>query len=251
MHTSIFRKLRILILAVAVLIVGSIAILSPRALAGEGDTEVTIIGITDFHGHIENGPYLATGINEARATNPNNVLVGCGDLVGASSFASACQDDKPAFEELKAMGLEVTATGNHDFDSGIEYFDTFIVPNMKPAQYVVCNMEGSDLTGTEPYWIKEFNGKRVAFIGAVTSELPSLVSPSGLGNCKVSEPVAALNKVADQLRDGNAENGEADAVVVICHEDGHKLIGLNSNVNAVLSGHTHLEEQGMLKITVL
>ena len=58
----------------------------------------------------------------------------------------------------------------------------------------------------------------IGFVGAVTDELPSLVSPAGIADITVGDPTEAVNRVADQLSDGKAENGEADIVMLLVHE---------------------------------
>lgn len=64
----------------------------------------------------------------------------------------------------------------------------------------------------------------------------------------VTNPVQAVNKVADQLSDGDESNGEADAVVALIHEDGETIAsdgeGLNANVDLVYGGHSHRNEYG-------
>ena len=59
---------------------------------------------------------------------------------------------------------------------------------------------------------------RIGFVGAVTDELPSLVSPAGIEDITVGRPVEAANRVADQLSDGKSNNGEADIVILLVHE---------------------------------
>ena len=96
----------------------------------------------------------------------------------------------------------------------------------------------------------------IGFIGAVTDELPSLVSPDGIADLTVGDPTEAANRVANQLSDGKDENGEADIVVLLVHEGAATPTGLrdrpdargsarscngaNGNVDAIVSGHTHL-----------
>ena len=58
----------------------------------------------------------------------------------------------------------------------------------------------------------------IGFVGAVTDELPSLVSPAGIEDIDVGDPVEAANRVADQLSDGDGANGEADIIVLLVHE---------------------------------
>lgn len=210
----------------------------------EDSTDVTLFGITDFHGHIENGAYLATALKQTEAKNPNTLFVGAGDLVGASAYASSIQKDVPATDQLKAMGLEVSAVGNHEFDQGADDLVNRIVPQIAPGQYVVANVTGGALEGKiQPYVIEEVGGKKVAFIGGVFESLLSSVSPAGMKGITVTDPVKAINQYADQLSDGSEANGEADAVVALVHGDADDLKGLDANVDAAFAGHTHLKKQ--------
>ena len=68
------------------------------------------------------------------------------------------------------------------------------------------------------YFTEEFEGVTIGFIGAVTEELPTLVSPAGIADIEVGDPTEAVNRVADQLTDGNEANGEADVLVLLVHE---------------------------------
>ena len=208
-----------------------------------GTAKVTLFGITDFHGHIENGGYLATALNETRAKNPNTLFVGAGDLVGASAFESSIADDVPAMEQLKAMGLVVSATGNHEYDKGAADLANRIVPGVAPAKYVVANVTGDVLKGkVTPYVIEQSGGKKIAFIGGIFKTLADSVSPAGMKGITVTDPIEAINKYADELSDGDQSNGEADAVVALVHADANDLKKLDGNVDAVLAGHTHLYE---------
>ena len=62
------------------------------------------------------------------------------------------------------------------------------------------------------------DGVTVGVIGAVTEETPSLVSPGGITELDFGDPVDAVNRVAAQLTDGDAANGEADVLVASFHE---------------------------------
>ena len=46
----------------------------------------------------------------------------------------------------------------------------------------------------------------------MTQETPSLVSPGGITDLDFGDPIAAVNRVAGQLSDGNDANGEADVL---------------------------------------
>ena len=95
----------------------------------------------------------------------------------------------------------------------------------------------------------------VAVIGAVTQETPSLVAPGGISTLDFGDPVAAVNRVAAQLSDGNDANGEADVLVASFHAGSNVTTGyadafaaggefanmanLNPHIDAIFNGHTH------------
>ena len=86
--------------------------------------EVQILGTNDFHGRIwpMTGPRAARRAVprlQPRGQNPNTVFAAAGDLIGASTFESFIQHDKPTIDALNEAGLEVSAVGNHEFDAGL------------------------------------------------------------------------------------------------------------------------------------
>ena len=106
-----------------------------------------------------------------------------------------------------------------------------------------------------PAWVKELDGVRVGFVGAVTEDLDSLVSPEGIADLEVRSIVDSVNAVADDLRDGDSSNGEADVVILLVHEGassvelssitpdsplGEIVYGVDEDVDAIVSAHTHL-----------
>jgi 5'-nucleotidase len=90
-------------------------------------------------------------------------------------------------------------------------------------------------------------------VGAVTEDLPSLVSPAGIQGVTVTDIVAATNAEAAALRAGP---DPADVVVLLVHEGapstaladavdptnafGAIVNGVSPDVDAIVSGHTHL-----------
>jgi len=224
--------------------------------------DIDILSINDFHGRLEAAPPIAGAavlggmIDSYRAANPNTTFVGAGDLIGASTFTSFIQNDEPTIDALNAMGLDASAFGNHEFDQGREDVDERIVPRAD-WDYLSANIY--DRATGEPayqqYSLEEFDGVTVAFVGAMTEELPSLVSPAGIATLEVKPVVPEVNRVADELSDGDAANGEADVIILLVHEGaatvdissatddsafGRIVTGANANVDAIVSGHTHL-----------
>jgi 5'-nucleotidase len=240
------------------------------APAPTGPVDVQIIGTNDFHGRILNNTsngeagaaVLSGAVKQLRTQNPNTVFAAAGDLIGASTFESFIQKDKPTIDALNEAGLEVSAAGNHEFDAG---YDDLVNRVMKPYdattnkyggaewQYIAANVrKKSDNTHALPdTWMKTVGGVQVGFVGAVTEDLPSLVSPDGIADIKVTDIVDEANASADKLKaDG------ADVIVLLVHEGaattsyasatdpnsafGQIVNGVDGDVDAIVSGHTHL-----------
>lgn len=204
---------------------------------------IDINAITDFHGHIENAAALSQTVKDNKAANPNTIFVANGDNVGGSAFVSSVAQDQPTIDILNAMGLEVSSVGNHEFDQGYDDLSGRIEPKAN-WEYLISNATGVDSAKLPPVKvITTASGVTVGFVGAVTDELPTLVSPVGIAGIVVSDPVAAVDAYAGQLKDGDTANGEADLVVALIHEDYNIAAKVGANVDAVIAGHTHLDTQ--------
>ncbi|MBA3347225.1 MAG: bifunctional metallophosphatase/5'-nucleotidase [Actinobacteria bacterium] len=124
----------------AMLLVATAATLLAGAFA-PGDAEgqplatvsVQLLSFNDYHGNLEPPTgssgrigttdaggieYFATHLANLKATNPNTLVVGAGDMIGASPLTSALFHDEPSIESLNLAGLQVTSVGNHEFDEG-------------------------------------------------------------------------------------------------------------------------------------
>jgi 5'-nucleotidase len=224
--------------------------------------DVDLLSINDFHGRLEAAPPIAGAavmagmVNAYRANNPNTLFVAAGDLIGASTFTSFIQQDEPTIEAFNAMGLDTSSFGNHEFDQGVDDVLNRVLP-LADWDYLAANLyeKGTDTPAFQEYWVQEFGDVSIGFVGAVTEELPSLVSPDGIASIDVGPVVPAVNRVADQLSDGDPGNGEADVVVLLVHEGaatpdiasstdnsrfGQIVNGADANIDAIISGHTHL-----------
>lgn len=224
--------------------------------------DIDIVTINDFHGRIEadgaaaGAAVLAGAVKSVRDANPNTVFAAAGDLIGASTFTSFINDDNPTIDALNAAGLEVSAAGNHEFDQGWEDLRDR-VQDRADWEYISSNVFLTETgeTALAPAWVKEMDGVRVGFIGAVTEELDSLVSPEGIADLEVRSIVDSVNDVADDLTDGDTANGEADVLILLVHEGatstdvasitpesalGQIVDGVDNSVSAIVSAHTHL-----------
>ncbi|WP_430868066.1 5'-nucleotidase C-terminal domain-containing protein [Demequina aurantiaca] len=255
--------------ATATAIFGLAAVAITPAQAAEDDTTVQILGINDFHGRIlpdefsgaAGAAVLAGAVDALEADHPDSVFAAAGDLIGASTFESFVQQDKPTIDALNAMDLDVSAVGNHEFDQG---YDDLVNRVMAPydadtnpfggAQWQYLGANVRDAAGDPALpetWTENFDGVTVGFVGAVTDQLDELVSPAGIEGLTIEEPYVAANRSAAQLKaDG------ADLVVLLVHEGatstdyadavdpnsdfGDIVTNVSDDVDAIISGHTHL-----------
>ena len=177
----------------------------------------------------------------------------------APPIESFINDDKPTIDVLNEMGLDVSAVGNHELDQGYDdLVDRVMAPESESNphggaawQYVAANIEepgGADDIAES--WTAEVDGVTVGFVGAVTEDLPSLVSPDGIAGLTVTDIVDSTNAEAAALTEAGA-----DVVVLLVHEGapvtscsealdgawGEIVEGVSPDVDAIVSGHTHLE----------
>ena len=210
----------------------------PVEIAG-GVQALDIVGITDFHGYIETAPFLKTQIDQIRAQNPDTHFVSAGDNIGGSAYVSSIANDQPTLDILDAMGLDVSAVGNHEFDQGYADLRDRVIPDVD-FSYLGANVGGADEIAEPPYELVEVEGVTVAYIGTVTADTPNIVAQDGIAGLTFNDPVAVTNDIAADLKDGDDANGEADIVVSLFHEGDTFAKGLDENVDLVFAGHTHI-----------
>ncbi len=264
---------------------------------------VKLIAMNDFHGNIEvpaatNGgavvlkdpanvagtsvrtggaAYLATLIKQLKASNANSIVVGAGDMVGASPVTSTLTHDEAAVDILNQIGLEVTSVGNHEFDhgktellrlqnggcyiGGLVGKDTCINGGQfSGARYKYLSANVTDTASGKTLfpatYTKQFGAVSVGFIGLTLKGTPAVVTSTGVAGLSFLDEAATINSYAKDLKASGV-----NAVVVLIHQGGQttastlndqscpNLSGdilpivdaLSKDVDVVVSGHTHQE----------
>ena len=222
---------------------------------------VNLLNINDFHGRIDrNTTKFAGTVEQLRATSgaERTLFLSSGDNIGASLFASSSQQDQPTIDVLNALHLRASAVGNHEFDAGFADLTDRVIP-AADWSYLGANVyrKGTMTPALPEFEIFTVGALRVAVIGAVTQETPTLVTPGGISGLEFGDPVAAVNRVAAQLSAADS----ADLIVANYHEgagsgtpDGATLeqetalsgsafakivTETSAHVNAIFTGHTH------------
>lgn len=245
---------------------------SGRLQTGPASTQTTDVGGVE---------YLATHLKAARVGHDKTVTVAAGDMVGASPLLSAAFHDEPTVEALNSLGLEATSVGNHEFDEGykelqrlqnggcIDDGDGANNQNSCPEgtftgatfQYLAANVveKATGKTILPPYWVKNFNGAKIGFIGMTLKDTPTIVTASGVAGLQFNDEVETANALVPVLKAQGV-----NAIVVLVHQGGTPpantpydytckgggslsadspiipiVKNLDPAIDMVISGHTH------------
>jgi 5'-nucleotidase len=231
--------------------------------AGTAAVDVNLLDAAgkDAAGGVE---YLATHLRNARIGNPNTVTVAAGDIIGASPLLSAAFHDEPTIEAMNKLGLEATSVGNHEFDEGYQELlrmqsggclpdgdglnnqnscaaGTFTGANF---HILAANVKyaGTNNTILPSYWVKNFNGAKIGFIGMTLKETPSIVTQAGVAGLEFTDEVKTANALVPVLRKQGVK-----AIVVLVHQGGtpavqqwvgpdQKTYGVNSTYDYTCGG---------------
>ena len=267
---------------------------APAAAAETRPIKVQMLGLNDFHGALSpsaggtltvpagtpgstndrlpagGAAYLKTHLDGLRAKNFRTLVVGAGDLIGASPLNSALFRDEPTIKALDEMGLTASAVGNHEFDDGYRellrvqhggcHADDVCDPDDPAAfdgaafRYLGANVRKKDGTRALPgYVIKSMSGVKVALIGAVLRSTPTIVNPNGIANLEFRDEAQAINEAVQEIK----AKGGADLYTVLIHQGGVAggfyndctnftqgdlvpiLKNMTQDVEVVFTGHTH------------
>ena len=265
---------------------------------------VKLIAINDFHGRLTVDPndktatvavkenddvkrvfaggaaYLATLVAQLRAQAPHSVVVSAGDNIGAAQPISVLTSEEASIDVLNTMGLDISVTGNHEFDAGKEELlrmqyggcrvdpppgkSTCLVNNPSTHDgkfggarftYLAANVidEATGKTLFDATQVKKFGTASVGFIGVtLQATRKSTRGAAGLGFLDEAD---TINQYAATLKQKGV-----DAIVVLIHQGGQTkasyindttcpgmtgplqpIVAQLRHVDVVISAHTHNE----------
>ncbi|HWH81338.1 MAG TPA: bifunctional metallophosphatase/5'-nucleotidase [Burkholderiaceae bacterium] len=218
-----------------------------------------LIGINDFHGNLEpatlsltlpdpqapggkplrvpvGGAAAVSGlVKTLRAGAPHSLMLSAGDLIGASPLVSTLFRHESTIEVMNAIGLEVGAVGNHEFDAGIaellrvakggcaatqpdDVATSCGLERYTGAKFPMLAANVLDAQGRPvlaPYVIRRFAGIPVGIIGTVTKTTPTIVVPSGVAGLRFVDEADAVNRAARELQARGVK-----AIIAVFHEGG-------------------------------
>lgn len=233
----------------------------------EASTPGTVAGVA-----AGGSEYLAAKLAELRKGHKPSLTVAAGDLIGGSPAFSGLFHDEPSVETLNEMGLNVSSVGNHEFDEGVTELLRMQDGGCHPDagcyfpdepyagadfQWLAANVvnETTGDTPLPPYWIKRVSNVKVAFIGMTLEATDTLVAAAGIQGWDFLDEAETANALVPILKARGVE-----AIVVLLHEGGSQtpppgdvdacvgisgpIVAINDaldpEIDAVITGHTHL-----------
>jgi 5'-nucleotidase len=242
--------------------------------------DIQILGFNDFHGALEppggaSGSvgtvaaggieYFAAHMARLRAENTNTIVVSAGDNIGATPLLSGMFHDEPTIEALGAVGLQISAAGNHEFDEGWPELIRMQKGGCHPEagcqdrtpfagasfQFLAANVRQGGQTLFPATAVRVIDGVKVGFIGLSLTGTPSIVAARFLKGLTFESAVDAGNRAAASLVAQGVKT-----IVVTIHDGGRPaapdpngcgITGgivaianeLSSEIDVIVSGHSH------------
>lgn len=195
--------------------------------AGAREVRLTLLCTTDLHGRVlpafaaepgdEAGSLLrcATLVERARRTEPNVLLLDCGDAYQGSAESWLTHGDIMV-RAMRWLRYDACALGNHDFDWGLPALARLVATQSMPvlaADLAVPPGVDHPLPSVRGFVVREIDGVKVALVGLATPGIPSWLRPDGLGGLQLLPSVKALTRVMPQVREA-----DPDVLVLLAHQ---------------------------------
>ncbi|CAM4099040.1 bifunctional 2',3'-cyclic-nucleotide 2'-phosphodiesterase/3'-nucleotidase [Streptococcus penaeicida] len=242
------------------------------------NVDVRIISTTDLHSNLVNYDYyqdkesqmigLAKAgvlIDQAKAENPNTVIVDNGDILQGTPLGTytalidpvQAGEVHPMYAALKELGFDASTLGNHEFNYGLPYLERVIASAGLPILNANVYDAATGQNLFKPYDIitKTFtdaNGQaatvKIGITGIVPPQIMAWDKANLEGKVTVKDAVQAVQEIIPTMK-----NAGADIVLVLAHtgigddvyEVGEENVGYQiaslAGVDAVVTGHSHAE----------
>jgi len=263
-----------------------LAILCAASFSPAAALKITLLATTDLHGNLVPYDYytaqpaarglakIATLIQEARAENPNSLLIDCGDTIQGTQLEAIYQEyvqaghlpDRLAFDgpplehdpmmlAMSALGYDAMVVGNHEFNFGLKNLAKARAEAHFP--WISANIRsdpGVVVQPFAPYFLKSVAGVKIAVIGVTTPSIPLWEPEEHYQGYRFESGVEAVRQTLVELR----RHEHPDIVIVAAHSglDREPKVGAQAEgdprenmifqiatevpgIDAIVFGHTH------------
>ena len=194
---------------------------------------------------------LAHLLRQCRRENPKSVTIDAGDIFQGTPFFTIYKGEVEV-EMLNKAGYDLYTIGNHEFDGG----GVNLAKQLSRAKFEVlnCNLDCQELPALKaiikPSVIKEIDGEKVAFVGAITPDIESLSLTRDGANLKVGNYTSVnlqpqrsipwLAPIKEEVDKLSAQGINKIILVTHCGTEVDKIIaGELPAVDAIIGGHSH------------
>ncbi|MFO7978129.1 MAG: metallophosphoesterase [Bacteroidales bacterium] len=222
----------------------------------EQASKVTILHTNDTHSRLD--PYPANDpnypnmggyarraalINLLRQQDPQLLLLDAGDMLQGTPYFNM-YGGEPEFRLMSRMGYDAATIGNHEFDNGLDGFNTVLPFAEFPFISSNYDFSGTVLAGKiKDHLILNRNGIKIG-IYALGIELQGLVGRELYGATLYQDPIPVARQMEDLLKN------KLGCQLIIClshlgFEYGSDqvsdviLAANTSHTDVILGGHTH------------
>ncbi|MBN1108985.1 MAG: bifunctional metallophosphatase/5'-nucleotidase [Bacteroidales bacterium] len=204
------------------------------------ERQAVIFAVNDIHAAIDNFPKLAYIVDSLESVYPGMLLVSAGDnQTGNPVNDQYPETGLPVIELMNATGFDLSAVGNHEFDSEPEGFSK--LTHRAEFSFICANMsvEAPYNLKVEPFKIITLpNGLKLAFLGLVQLNQNGIPDshPDKIKGFSFSSPFATAGKYLG-LKD------QSDIFIVLSHlgfPDDVKLAEtMPAGIDLIIGGHSH------------
>lgn len=146
---------------------GEAAVMTSSGTATTAERQAVIFAVNDMHAAIDNFPKLAWIVDSLRNLYPDMLLVAAGDNQTGNPINDQYPEKGfPVIDLMNAVGFNLSAVGNHEFDTGPGGFSN--LAGKAKFSFICANVSGGDQHAIEiiPYKIFTLpNGLKIAFLG--------------------------------------------------------------------------------------
>ncbi|NNE25476.1 MAG: bifunctional metallophosphatase/5'-nucleotidase [Saprospiraceae bacterium] len=218
--------------------------------------KLTILHTNDVHSRIDPFPMdggrnaglggaakRAQMITDIRAKEKNVLLLDAGDIFQGTPYFNFFGGELE-IKLMSKMGYDIATMGNHDFDAGIDGFNTQLPHANFPFVVSNYNFDDTILNGKiEKYKIFEMDGLKIGVVGTGI-ELKGLVPDTHYKATRYLDPITSAQHYATMLK----KEMNCDYVICLSHL-GYKygrekvsdvILAQNTqDIDLIIGGHTH------------
>jgi len=245
-----FKKLSITLLTLILVMTLSFTILAE-------EVNLRIYHVNDVHSRVEEDDWagsmgyakMATLIKEARREMDNVMFLDAGDSFHGQTIANI-NEGEAVSNILDLMNVDALTLGNHDFNYGQARLEE--LANMSNFPFLAANLsreDGEEISYTEDYVIKEYDGVKVGIFGLATPETAYKTHPKNVEGLVFENPITSANAVVNELE------SQVDIVIALTHlgisegsEYTSQMVAEEvPGIDLIVDGHSHnVIEEGMM-----